>query len=115
MLLKKYANRTSAKMAIIVKMHVSFEWHTTLTARKAEDARTKGTNSFSRISAVIVNGLKTVRKLRTHIGSKELMLAMFPVPKKPMNMNASCGFLLRKTLKNSRKLFILIQVIITRI
>lgn len=72
-----------------VNMHISFKWHMTLMALKTADAMMNGTKSFRRISVVIVNGLKTVRKLCTHIGSNELMLAMFPVPKNPMKINVS--------------------------
>lgn len=61
------------------------------TARKTEDdANTRlahptsirGIPSFSKINADIVNGEKIVMKCRVQVGSNELMLAMFPVPKK---------------------------------
>lgn len=61
----------------------------TLRVRRAQDASKNGMDSFNKIRAVIVNGLNTVTNGLTHIGSKELMLAMFPVPKKPSNMNVS--------------------------
>lgn len=41
---------------------------------------------FKIIRAVIVNGLNTVTNGLTHMGSKELILAMFPVPKKPTSV-----------------------------
>lgn len=41
------------------------------------------------INAVIINGLNDVIKDFTHIGSKELNSAKFPVPKKPNKANVN--------------------------
>ena len=48
----------------------------------------------------MTNGLKTVTKHSTEVGSKLLMLAMFPVPKKDMR---------RKKILNSLRMFLIIK------
>lgn len=49
-----------------------------------------GIDIFTIIKPVIINGLNDVINGFTHIGSKELRLAKFPVPKKPSSAKASC-------------------------
>jgi hypothetical protein len=62
----------------------------------------KGTIIRSSISPAILNGLKTVKKQRTHIGSNEFRLAMLPVPKNPTKI--------KTTYSQSRIYFLLVFV-----
>lgn len=50
-------------------------------ARLAQPTRINGIANFMIINPDIVNGEKTVIKCRVHMGSNELILAIFPVPK----------------------------------
>lgn len=58
-----------------------------LIARKVQTVYIRGIATFKTINPVIVTGLKTVKKQRTHSGSNELTLATFPIPKNPTNIN----------------------------
>lgn len=49
-----------------------------------------GTDIFTTINPVIIKGLNDVINGFTHIGSNELKLAKFPVPKNPNRAKVSC-------------------------
>ncbi|KAL3270841.1 hypothetical protein HHI36_021361 [Cryptolaemus montrouzieri] len=55
--------------------------------RNTQAVYRNGITSLMNIKIVILNGLKTVKKHLTHIGSKEFKLAILPVPKKPIRIN----------------------------
>lgn len=50
----------------------------------------KGIDIFTTINAVIIKGLNDVMRGFTHMGSKELSSAKFPVPKNPSKAKVSC-------------------------
>lgn len=77
----------SENIKTIQKILKIFSLPTEFIARKAQHVNINGTISFNKIRPIILNGLKTVRKALTHIGSNEFKLAIFPQPKNPTNIN----------------------------
>lgn len=67
-----------------------------LIALKTQQVNRNGTTIFNKISPIILKGLNTVKKALTHMGSKEFILAILPVPKNPKKMNT----IKRKALRN---------------
>lgn len=59
---------------------------TTWMASKAHVTTTKGIRTLHRSKPPMINGENTVRKQYTEAGSKLLILAMLPVPKKATTM-----------------------------
>lgn len=87
---KKLKSIMSEKSIIIEKALLICMSRYKFMARNTQVTINIGTVILIKINTIIVNGLKTVVKLRTHIGSNELRLAILPVPKKDINTNPNC-------------------------